>query len=106
MNVWPATVSVPARAHPEFEAIVYVAVPLPVPEPVTVIQDALLEAVQAHPEPFVTAMVPPPEPALVVAAVGLIEEVPLPAACVTVNVCPAIVSEPERPVQLGFAATE
>ena len=86
-------------------ASAYVEVPLPVPEApaVIVIHGTPLEAVQGQLAPIVTEIVPPPEPAEVVAPVGLIVAAAVPAACVTVNVLPATVRVPERPAHDGFA---
>jgi hypothetical protein len=110
VNVWPAMVMVPERAAPVFAATLYATVPLPVllvPD-VIVIHEALLDAVQAHVDPALTATEPVP-PAADAGAVGeAIEYVHVgagvAAACVTVNVCPAIVSVPVR-VPLVLAAT-
>ena len=74
MNVCPAIVSVPVRGLVEvFAATVYATVPFPVPLPplVTVIQDALLEAVQAQTEALaMTDTVPLPPTAVGELAVG------------------------------------
>lgn len=108
VNVAPATVSVPDLAQAELEAIVYDTVPFPDPEapPVIVIHGALLDADQEQPAPVVTVIVPPPAPAEVVAPVGLMAAAPLPAACVTVYVWPAIVSAADRPEHAVFAAAD
>lgn len=63
--VLDATVSVPVRASPPFDATLKVAVPLPLPfaPDVIVIHDALLCAVHAHPfgaETDIDAPAPPP----------------------------------------------
>ncbi len=65
MIVLEATVSVPVRASPLFDATLKVAVPLPLPlaPDVIVIHDALLCAVHAHPfgaEIDIDAPAPPP----------------------------------------------
>lgn len=80
--------------------------PLPLAPAVIVIQAALLVALQLQPVPAVTATVP------VVAFddvrfddVGEIVKVHGAPACVTVNVCPAMVSVPVRDVVPVFAAT-
>jgi hypothetical protein len=60
VNVWPATVNVPVRGDVTvLAATSYVTVPFPMPllPPVTVIQLALLEAVQEQPVVAVTAVV-------------------------------------------------
>jgi hypothetical protein len=77
---------------------VNVAEPLPLPvEPdAMVIHETLVAAVQLQPVPVETAIgVPPPAPAATDWLVGVIEYVQF-AACVTVNVWPAIVSVPFR----------
>jgi hypothetical protein len=98
VNVRPATVSVPDRSAPLFAATVNVTVESPLPFAVlSVIHGALLAAVHAQ-----------------LACAASIRSVPLPpeapkfcdeevtvnvhgsAACVIVNVCPAIVSVPVR----------
>ncbi len=65
MKVWPATVKVPVREEVlVFEATEKFTAPVAVPllPEVIVIQEALLVAVQEHPEPAVTLTVPvPPE---------------------------------------------
>jgi hypothetical protein len=68
---------------PVFAATEYATVPDPEPLPpdVMVIHEAELDAVHAHPLVVVTLTVP-------------------------VNVCPAIVSDPVRWVDVEFAATE
>jgi hypothetical protein len=63
LKVVPAIVSVPDRfVVAVFAATLNDAVPLPVPlaPPVTVIHDALLAAVHAHPAPAVTVLLPVP----------------------------------------------
>ena len=77
---------------------------MPPPEPLaglTVTHVAGLVAFHAQPMPVVTATlkVPPPE-ATDVLLVGEIVKLPVPAACVTLNAWPAIVSELLRPIQL------
>ncbi len=63
--------------------------PEPVAPPVTVIQVALLAAVQLQPVVVVTVADPFPPAAATVCAVGEIENVHADAFCVTVNVCGA-----------------
>ena len=101
---------VPVRdVVPVFAATLYETVPLPLPfaPPVTVSQPlALLVAVQLHPVPPMTLTVP-------VAAidevrfddVGEIVNVQGAPGCVTVNVCPPIVSVPVREVVPVLAET-
>ena len=103
----PAIVSVPVRGLVElFAATVYATVPLPVPlSPlVTVIQDASLAPVQAQPVVVVTAVVNDPPAAAAGCAFGEIVKLQVPL-CVTVSVCPAIVSVPVRGVDAVRAAT-
>jgi hypothetical protein len=97
VNVCPAIVSVPLRAEPGLAATVMLTVPLPVPEPpdVTVIQLTFGTAVHAQPAPAVTALEPDQPLAGTVWPVGAIVKVH-DVLCVTVNVCPAIVSVPVR----------
>jgi hypothetical protein len=72
VTVCPAIVSVPERAVPSLAATVAVTVPLPVPEApaVTVMNAALLVAVQAHALPPVTVIATAPPLLLTVAAAG------------------------------------
>ena len=88
-------------------AIEYPTLPFPLPEApeVTVIQDALLVAVHAQPVIAATATEPVAAAAGTVVAPGEIENVQ-PPACVTANVWPAMLSEPERWVVLALAVTE
>src|SRR5437667_9588679 len=74
-NVCPAIVIVPLRLFgwPVYGATEYVAVPLPLAPPLTVIQEALLAAVHAQPAPAVTATLPAPPAAGYVARVGEME---------------------------------
>ena len=78
---------------------------MPVAPLVTVIQLALLAAVQAQPDPAVTALLPVPPLAGNDALVGEALNVQAAAACVTVNVVPAIVNVPVRFVVAVCAAT-
>ena len=76
VKVWPAIVSVPVRALPEFDATLKVTVPLPVPllPDVIVSQPALLAAVHGHPDAADTATELPAPPLLPIDCVdGLIE---------------------------------
>jgi len=77
---------------------------LPDPDPVSVIQLIVLEAVQAQPAWAVTAIVPVTVVAATISDVGarLIEQEPL---CVTVNVPPATVIVPTRLAVVVLAAT-
>jgi hypothetical protein len=81
----------------------------PFPEPgvplVTVIHAALLTAVQLHPVAAVTVLLPPAADAVNDCVVGEIDGEQEAAACVTVNVAPAIVSVPVRLAAIVFAAT-
>ena len=108
VKVRPAIVTVPVRGLVlVLAAIEYPTVPVPLPEPpeVMVIQDALLLAVHAQPAAEVTATEPLAAAAETVVAPGEIENVQ-PAACVTANVCPAMLSDPERGVVLALVVTE
>jgi len=108
VNVRPAIVSVPVRA----DVVVFAATeyptepePLPLAPDVIEIHEAELEAVQLHDAAVVTATEPVVAPAATDVALGAIEKVQ-PAPCVTVNVCPAIVSVADRCAVVVFAATE
>ena len=102
----PAIVSVPVRGVEAFAATVYATVPFPVPLPplVTVIQDTSLAPVHPQPVVVVTAVVNDPPAATAVWAFGAIEKLQEPL-CVTVSVCPAIVSVPVRGLDAVCAAT-
>jgi hypothetical protein len=104
-------VIVPVRL-PEsvFGCTVYVTVPSPVPEvpPVIVIHDVVVLAVQANPAVAVTETVRPALPPIGAASVVFEMAnayVGVTPACVTVNVCPPIISVPVRLLALVFAAT-
>jgi hypothetical protein len=110
VNVFPAIVIVPVRVLPvEFAVTEYPAVPFPLalaPE-VTVIQLALLVAVQLQALPAVTDTVPVSAPEPCVRLVGEIAYVEAQSGgCVTVNVFPAIVIVPVRVLPVEFAVTE
>lgn len=107
VNVAPAIVSVPVRPDPVFAATPKVTVPLPDPvaPPVIVIHDALLEAVQLQPVAAVTLLLPLPAAPVKDCDVGEIDGEQDAAACVTVNVAPAIVNVPVLLEAAGFAAT-
>ena len=99
VNVAPAIVSVPVRLEATvFAATSNVTEPLPDPlaPPVTVIHAALLVAVHGQPVATVTLLLPVPAAAVNDRLVGEIDAVQLAAACVTVNVAPAIVRVPVR----------
>ena len=109
MKVVPAIESVPVRVDvPVFPATVKATLPEPEPAApaMTVIQAALLLAVHAHPAPAVTMLLPVPPSAPKAWLPGDAEYVQAAAACVTVNVAPAIVSVPVRLVVEVLAATE
>ena len=104
-TVCPATVSEPLRAGPALTPTLYVVVPLPVPlVGDTANQLSLLAAVHGQ-AALLAVIVRLPEPAaaeeemLVGATVNV-----QPLAWLTVKVCPAIVSVPER-ATLVFAPT-
>jgi hypothetical protein len=99
VNGWPAIVRVVERSvDPEFGDALNDTVPVPVPEapPVTVSHAALLEAVHAQPAPEATVTLP--DPPVVPSACEVADSVGAhgTAACVTVTVCPAIVSVATR----------
>jgi hypothetical protein len=71
---------------------------------VTVIHDALLAAVQAHPEVVVTVLVNGPPAADAFCDVDDRAKLQVPL-CVTVSVCPAIVRVPVREPLEVFADT-
>jgi hypothetical protein len=79
--------------------------PLPLAPAVTVIQPALLVAVQAQPVAAVTVIVPVPAASDGLADVGAIVGAQGAPAWVTVKVLPAIVSVPVRALVVGFAVT-
>jgi hypothetical protein len=89
-----------------FAATLYDTVPAPVPlaPPVTVIHDAWLAAVHGQPVAAVTAIVPAVAEALTDAPVGAIWLVQTAPACVTLKVCPPIVTVPVRLAVPAFAA--
>jgi len=107
-NVCPAIVSEPLRCVPLGLAAALNAtgpVPLPLAPLVTVSHDVLLlTPVHAQPARVVTVVDPVPPPAPTDWLVGLIEYVHPAAACVTVNVCPPMVSVPLRWLVLALAA--
>jgi len=110
VKVWPPAVMVPVRGVVVvFAATVNVTVPLPEPlaPPVTVIQLALLVAVQAHPVSAVIEMEPVPPAAGTDWEVGesAYEQEVVAAACVTEMVWPAIMIVPVRCVVAVLGAT-
>jgi hypothetical protein len=110
VNVWPPTVIVPDRVCAvELVAALKPIGPPPVPLalPVILSQEApaLTVAVHAQLLDVVRVVEPdPPDAATDALDDDSVYEQPA-AACVTPNVCPAIVSEPERGVVFGFALT-
>jgi hypothetical protein len=108
VTVLPATVSTPDRDSVElFCAIAYCTDPLPAPlaGPVSVIHGTVLAALQPQPGAAVTATLPVDAAAATDAVVGVTSKVQGTPACVTVNVCPAIVIAPVRDAVAVFAAT-
>jgi hypothetical protein len=96
VTVCPAMVSVPAREGPVLASTSKETAPLPVPLGVdSVIQLVLVFAVQSQPLPAVTVDDKVAAPAPGVCDVGETPKVH-PAACVTLTVCPAMMSEPLR----------
>jgi hypothetical protein len=104
VNVRPATVIVPERGPPVVGAALNPTVPEPVPlaPEVTVSQEALLVAVHAQPPPVATSMFPVPPLDGISVVSGEIEYEQLAGPCwFTLNVCPAIVTVPERAAVVG-----
>ena len=79
--------------------------PVPLDPLVTVIHDAELDAVHAHPVPELTETVPVREAEVTERLVGEMVNVH-PAACEMLKVCPPIVSAAVRGVAAVFAAIE
>jgi hypothetical protein len=107
VNVWPAIVSVPVRAGPEFAATLNETTPLPPPDaaPEIVIQSGLFdEAVHVQPAPAVIATDPVAPGESTFCDVGLMLNAHG-AAWLTVKVWPAIVSVPVRAAAPVLAAT-
>jgi hypothetical protein len=99
VSVWPPMVTVPLRAEPAFAAAVIRTVPGPLPDDpsATVIQSVLFEtAVHAHPAVVVTLVVASPPPAGTSTEGGVSVNAHGAAACITVNVRPAIATVPVR----------
>ena len=98
VTVRPATVNAPVRSPPVFAATVNATVPLPVPPATaTVIHGAADDVVQGQaPCDASTRTEPLPPAAANVCAAGLTVNAQSGADWVTVNVCPAMVSEPVR----------
>jgi hypothetical protein len=92
---------------PVFCVKLNVTVPLPVPlaPDVTVIHDASLAAVHAHVLLVVTLVDAVPAAALTLTLFGEIEYEQTSAACVTVNVSPAIVRVPVREAPIFGSTT-
>src|SRR5258705_11444827 len=65
-----------------------------------------MTAVQLHPLPAGTLTLPLPPAAVTEALVGEMEKVPDPEAWLTVKPWPAMVSVPEREVQLSLTVTD
>src|SRR5262245_54130240 len=102
----PPTVNAAEREFvPVFAAIVYDAVPEPVPDPVIVAHDAFDDDDHEQLDEVVTVIVPVAAVGDAVIDVGDTVKVHGAAACVTVNVCPPIVIVPVRDVVTLFAAT-
>jgi hypothetical protein len=108
VRVWPAIVNVPVREVVDvLAATLYDTVPVPVPllPPVTVIHVVLLlTPVHAQPLLVVTVADCAPPAAATLCDVGARAKLQAPL-CVTVRVCPAIVSVPVRGVVEVLAAT-
>ena len=80
--------------------------PEPLAPAVMVSHETLLVAVQSQPAAVVTAIVLVPPAAGADWKSGVTLKAHDPEACVTVNVCPAIVSVPVRVAPVEFAAAE
>src|SRR5262245_54603676 len=109
VTVCPATTSVPVRVAPlGFGATVNETPAEPMPLVVvgsTVIQDALLLAVQEQPFKVVTATLAAPPAEATARLVGDTLNVHDEPACVTVMTAPAIVAVPVRLCDVGLDAT-
>ena len=109
LKVWPATVTGPVRDVPSMLAATLndtVPLPVPVAPAVTVIQLALLVAVRAQPVVPVTVTVATPPAALTLVLADERLKGPQAAAnCVTLKVCPPMVTVPVRGVPAVLAAT-
>ena len=108
LKLCPAIVSVPVRELVLLlAAALNATVPLPVPlaPPVTVSQDVLLlTPVHAHPASDVTPVEPVPPPAGTEPLAAESVNVQAMPGCVTLKLCPAIVSVPVRGLMLLLAA--
>jgi hypothetical protein len=107
VTVWPATVRVPLReVVVVLAAALKVTVPLPLPlaPAVTVIQAALLAAVQAQPAGIVTATEPVAPPVATLCESGATVAEQVTPGCVTVKVWPATVRVPVRDAVVVLAA--
>jgi len=98
VNVWPETEIVPLRAAPVLAAALKPTLPLPLPEAplVTVIHAAPADAVHVHQLPDATVNDPLPPALSIDWPAGDRAKLQPAAACVTLNVCPAIVAVPVR----------
>lgn len=109
VNVCPPAVTVPVRGVVVvFAATLNVTVPLPDPAPVTVIQAAVLAALQGHPAAVVIANEPLPPEAGIDCDIGEMayEHVAVAPACVIDTTCPPMVTVPVRDDVSVFGATE
>ena len=91
-------------AVPAFAGIVYVAVPDPVPDPVSVIHDPVVDDVHAHVADVVTVMVPVPPAGVMTMRTGDTAKVHAALGCVTTKLRPAIVSVALRADDVVLAA--
>ena len=87
-----------------FAGIVYVAVPDPVPDPVSVIHDPVVDDVHAHVADVVTVMVPVPPAGDTMTRTGDTANVHVALGCVTTKLWPAIVSVALRADDVVLAA--
>jgi hypothetical protein len=78
---------------------------VPLPPLVIVIHVSLLSAIQLHPEPVVSEMVPGPPATPADGATGVMVKLQVPL-CVTVTVFPVTTNVPVRGIEPVFGATE
>jgi hypothetical protein len=107
VNVCPPAVIVPVRCGPVFAAAVYPTVPLPDPVLPDVIVNQPASLLAAHPQPsLVFTSKVPDAPDAGADAVDDDRANVHPCPWLMVNVCPAIVSVPERPGPLVDATVK
>ena len=104
MKTPPTLITADREMIPLFAWIVKLAVPEPVPDPVTVAQAAFDDVVHAQVLCVVTVIVPEAPVGAAVMRVGETVNVHVPLGSLTVNVRPAIVSVTDRAIVPVFAA--